>query len=43
MQIRMLRRYEAAGATLAGWKVGLTSARARAALGADVRPFGFSL
>ena len=41
IQVRLLRRYEADGAMLAGWKVGLTSERARQALGADVRPFGF--
>jgi 2-keto-4-pentenoate hydratase len=43
VQVRLLRRLQAQGAQLAGWKVGLTSARARAALGADVRPFGFIL
>ena len=43
LQIRMLRRYEANGAQLAGWKVGLTSERARTMLGADVRPFGYIL
>jgi 2-keto-4-pentenoate hydratase len=43
VQIRLLDKALASGETLAGWKVGLTSPRARAALGADVRPFGFVL
>lgn len=42
LQLRMLRRHEAAGATLSGWKVGLTSARVRQRFGGlDVRPFGY--
>ncbi|MPY93456.1 MAG: hypothetical protein GEV08_10435, partial [Acidimicrobiia bacterium] len=43
VQVRLLRRREKAGERLSGWKVGLTSERARRALGADVRPFGFLL
>ena len=43
VQLRLLRRQLDAGEALGGWKVGLTSDRARGALGADVRPFGFVL
>ncbi len=43
VQLRLLRRRLDDGEQLAGWKVGLTSERARAALGADVRPFGYLL
>lgn len=43
LQLAMLARKEAAGGRLGGWKVGLTSARSRAALGHDVRPFGHVL
>src|SRR5437762_965568 len=43
IQLRLLERELAAGRELAGWKVGLTSPRARTALGADVRPFGYIL
>jgi 2-oxo-hept-3-ene-1,7-dioate hydratase len=43
VQLRLLERELAAGRELAGWKVGLTSPRARTALGADVRPFGYIL
>jgi 2-keto-4-pentenoate hydratase len=43
VQLALLARRLARGETLAGFKVGLTSPRARAALGADVRPFGFLL
>ena len=43
IQLWLLDRELASGERLAGWKVGLTSARARAALGADVRPFGYIL
>lgn len=43
VQVRILRRHEAAGEVLSGWKVGLTSPRARQALGADARPFGYLL
>ncbi len=42
LQVRMLRRHLQHGAVLAGWKVGLTSARARSQFGGiDVRPFGY--
>jgi len=43
VQLGLLARRLAEGEKLAGWKVGLTSPRARKALGADVRPFGFLL
>jgi 2-keto-4-pentenoate hydratase len=43
IQVRLLRRDVDGGEELAGWKVGLTSERARRALGADVRPFGYLL
>jgi 2-keto-4-pentenoate hydratase len=43
VQLRLLRRRLDAGEQLGGWKVGLTSERARRALDADVRPFGFVL
>ena len=40
IQREMQRRAVAAGAVHAGWKVGLTSDRARRAVGIDERPFG---
>jgi 2-keto-4-pentenoate hydratase len=40
VQLGLLDRKLAAGERLAGWKVGLTSNRARTALGVDARPFG---
>jgi 2-keto-4-pentenoate hydratase len=43
VQVQLLRYHEAAGEQLSGWKVGLTSPRARQALGADSRPFGYLL
>lgn len=43
VQLGLLERKERAGARLGGWKVGLTSDRARAALGSDARPFGHVL
>ncbi len=43
VQLSLLGRKEAAGAEVAGWKVGLTSPRARKMLGADERPFGHLL
>lgn len=43
VQLRLLERELAGGRALGGWKVGLTSPRARGALGADVRPFGYIL
>lgn len=42
-QLRILRSRLEAGDRLGGFKVGLTSPRARAAIGADVRPFGYIL
>ena len=42
-QLRVLRGRLEAGARLGGFKVGLTSERARRAIGADVRPFGYIL
>jgi 2-keto-4-pentenoate hydratase len=43
VQLGLLARRLAEGEKLGGFKVGLTSPRARKALGADVRPFGFLL
>jgi 2-keto-4-pentenoate hydratase len=43
VQLALLDRALAAGETLGGWKVGLTSERARRSVGADVRPFGYLL
>lgn len=43
VQLGLLARRRAEGETLAGWKVGLTSDRARKALGVDARPFGYLL
>jgi 2-keto-4-pentenoate hydratase len=43
VQLGLLARKVAAGERLAGWKVGLTSERARKALGVDARPFGHLL
>jgi 2-keto-4-pentenoate hydratase len=46
VQLALLdRELERAGEreSLAGWKVGLTSERARSSVGADVRPFGYLL
>jgi 2-keto-4-pentenoate hydratase len=43
VQLRLLHRDLLAAEQLAGWKVGLTSERARRAVGADVRPFGYLL
>ena len=40
IQCEMQRRATANGAVQAGWKVGLTSDRARTAVGIDDRPFG---
>ena len=40
IQCEMQRRAVANGATQGGWKVGLTSDRARTAVGIDDRPFG---
>jgi len=43
VQLGLLERKRAQGDSLAGWKVGLTSERARTALGVDERPFGHLL
>lgn len=43
VQLRVLRRFETAGERLGGWKVGLTSGKARDRMGKDVRPFGYVL
>ena len=43
VQLGLLDREVARGGGLAGWKVGLTSERARSALGVDQRPFGYVL
>ncbi len=42
-QLQRLAELEASGETLGGWKVGLTSGRARDAMGAGFRPFGYLL
>ncbi len=43
VQLGLLERKLAGGEALGGWKIGLTSERARAALGVDARPFGHLL
>ncbi|MDH4363681.1 MAG: hypothetical protein OEY41_00415 [Acidimicrobiia bacterium] len=43
VQLGLLRRKLEAGERLGGWKVGLTSPRARAMIGFDERPFGHIL
>jgi 2-keto-4-pentenoate hydratase len=43
VQLGLLSRAWEGGERLAGWKVGLTSPRARAMIGADERPFGYVL
>ena len=43
VQLRVLRRFETAGERLGGWKVGLTSGKARDRMGKDIRPFGYVL
>jgi 2-keto-4-pentenoate hydratase len=42
-QLDHLARLEAAGESVGGWKLGLTSGGSRDAFGAGVRPFGFIL
>ena len=42
-QLENLAAREAAGETLGGWKVGLTSGRARNSMGDGFRPFGYVL
>jgi len=43
LQLAVLQQHLDAGATVGGWKVGLTSEASRCKLGADERPFGFVL
>ena len=43
LQLRVLNRFETAGERLGGWKVGLTSGKARNRMGKDFRPFGYVL
>jgi len=43
LQVAVLNDHLARGATIGGWKVGLTSEASRTKLGADERPFGFVL
>ena len=43
VQLNVLGRFEAAGQQLGGWKVGLTSGKARDRMGKDFRPFGYVL
>lgn len=43
LQLAVLDEHLAAGHTIGGWKVGLTSEASRQKLGADERPFGFVL
>jgi 2-keto-4-pentenoate hydratase len=43
LQLAVLDQHLAAGQSLGGWKVGLTSEASRIKLGADERPFGYVL
>ena len=43
MQLAVLDRFTAAGEPLGGWKVGLTSGKARDRMGEGFRPFGYVL
>jgi 2-keto-4-pentenoate hydratase len=43
VQLQVLSRWEAAGETLGGWKVGLTSRAGRDSMGPGFRPFGYVL
>jgi 2-keto-4-pentenoate hydratase len=43
LQLAVLQGHLDAGASIGGWKVGLTSEASRTKLGADERPFGFVL
>lgn len=43
IQLRVLGRFETEGERLGGWKVGLTSGKARGRMGKDFRPFGYVL
>lgn len=42
-QLRVLGRFQEAGERLGGWKIGLTSGKARDRMGKDIRPFGYIL
>ena len=41
LQVELMQRWLAAGETIAGWKLGMTSGASRNAMGPGVRPFGF--
>ncbi len=41
LQVALLQRWLAAGETIGGWKLGMTSGASRDAMGPGVRPFGF--
>lgn len=43
VQLSLLQRYLDEGATLGGWKIGMTSGASRNAMGDGIRPFGFVL
>lgn len=43
VQLDVLARFQAAGESLGGWKVGLTSGAARDRMGKEFRPFGYVL
>ncbi|MEQ8693523.1 MAG: hypothetical protein RIC89_22115 [Pseudomonadales bacterium] len=43
LQLELLARWQNAGETVGGWKIGMTSGASRNALGAGLRPFGFIL
>src|SRR5262245_2353792 len=43
IQLHVLDRFQAAGESLGGWKVGLTSGAARDRMGKGFRPFGYVL
>ncbi len=43
VQLALLRRWQDSGERLGGWKVGMTSGKARDKFGPNVRPFGFIL
>src|SRR5689334_14296576 len=41
LQLAVADRFAADGVAIGGWKIGMTSGRARDSLGPGVRPFGF--
>lgn len=43
LQLEVARRFAAEGDAIGGWKVGMTSGRARDSMGEGFRPFGFVL